>query len=143
MAADPNWTSSETLGFAAPGSQQMAVAAAGDTVHLVWVQSKTLYHSRWTAGAWQTPVRIAAGEQPALAVAADGSVYCAYANYFLGNRDIYFCTWSNGKWGLAACRFPHDRGIVRSGDLRGRRRRGPPGLGRHHARLLDRLSRHA
>jgi hypothetical protein len=101
MATDPNWTPAETLKFAPPGSQQMAVAAAGDVVHLVWVQAKTLYHARMVNGAWQAPVKVAGGEQPALAAAPDGTLYCTYANWFLGNRDIYVSVWANDKWGLS------------------------------------------
>jgi hypothetical protein len=98
MAADPNWTPAEPLSIAPPGSQQMAVVAAGDVVHLVWVAAKTLYHARFQDGAWQAPVKIAMGEQPALAAGPDGALYCAFANWFLGNREIYVSTYKNDKW---------------------------------------------
>lgn len=101
MAPDPNWTPAETLSVAPLGSQQMAVAAVGDVVHLVWVADKTIYHAQRANGAWQTSVKVAGGEQPALAAASDGTLYCAYANWFLGNRDIYLSTFKDGKWGLS------------------------------------------
>lgn len=104
MAADPNWTPAETLSFAPLGSQQMALAVTGapggDTVHLVWVAAKTLYHARRVGGIWQAAVKVAGGEQPALAVGPDGALYCASANWFVGNRDIYVSTWKNEKWSL-------------------------------------------
>ncbi len=101
MAADPNWTPVETLTFAPSGSQQMAIAVIGDVVHLVWVQAKTLYHARRLSGVWQPAVKVAGGEQPVLAAAPDGALYCAYANWFLGNRDIYLSVWTNDKWSLS------------------------------------------
>lgn len=101
MAADPDWTPTETLTLAPAGSQQMVVAATADAVHVVWARDKTLYHARQINGAWQPPVKIAGGEQPALAAAPDGTLYCAYANWFLGNRDIYISIWANDKWGLS------------------------------------------
>ena len=101
MAADQNWTPAESLSFPPSDSQQMAVAAAGDVVHLVWVQAKTLFHARRIQGAWQAPVKVAGGEQPALSAGADGTLYCVYANWFLGNRNIYLSTWANDKWSLS------------------------------------------
>ncbi len=101
MATDPDWFPAETLSFAPPGSQQMAVAASGDVVHLVWVHAKTLYHARRIGGAWQPPVKVAGGEQPAVAVGPDGTLYCTYANWFLGNRDIYFSSFTGDKWSLS------------------------------------------
>lgn len=101
MAANPEWTPAELLDFAPPGSQQMAVAVAGAVVHLVWVQAKTLYHARRVGGQWQPPVKVAGGEQPALSAAPDGTLYCTYANWFLGNRDIYVSIYANDKWSLS------------------------------------------
>lgn len=101
MAVDPNWTPAEILNFVPLGSQQVAVAVAGGAVHLVWVQAKVLYHARRINGAWQKPVKVAGGEQPALAAAPDGALYCTYTNRFLGNRDIYISSWANDKWSLS------------------------------------------
>jgi hypothetical protein len=43
---------------------------------------------------------VAAGEQPSLAVTPDGALHCAYANWFLGNRDIYVVSFAGEKWDL-------------------------------------------
>lgn len=100
MPVDPNWSPVEDLSFVPANSEQIAVAAGGGAVHLVWAQTKVIYHARWVDGAWSAPVKVAAGEQPSLAVAADGALFCAYANWFLGNREIYVTTYRDGKWGL-------------------------------------------
>jgi hypothetical protein len=101
MAAEQNWMLPEGLALLPTGAQQLAVAAGEHSVHLVWVDAKTLYHMQRTGEGWHTPVRIAGGEQPALALGADGSLFCVYANWFLGNRDIYLSTWTHEQWGLS------------------------------------------
>ena len=101
MSADSNWSPVEDLSFIPPNSEQIAVAAAGAIVHLVWAQAKTLYHAQQVDGAWTAPVKVAAGEQPTLAVGPDGVLYCALAHLFLGNREIYVTSFAGGKWDLA------------------------------------------
>lgn len=102
MPVDPNWSPVEDLSFVPANSEQIAVAAGGGVVHLVWTQAKIIYHARRIDGVWSAPIKVAAGEQPALAVALDGVLYCAHANWFLGNRDIYVAAFSGEKWGLPA-----------------------------------------
>ena len=100
MAADPNWFPAEVLAFVDPDSRQIAVAATGQAVHLVWSRASTLFHAVRANGAWQAPVKVAAGEQPSLAVSADGTLVCACANWFLGNREIYVTKWNGSTWAL-------------------------------------------
>jgi hypothetical protein len=100
MATDPNWSPAEPLAFVEPGSRQIAIAASGQAVHLVWSQASTLFHAQRVDGTWRAPIRIAAGEQPSLAAAVDGTLFCAYANWFLGNREIYITIWDGVKWAL-------------------------------------------
>jgi hypothetical protein len=100
MAVDPNWSPAEDLNFVPPNSEQVAIAAAGGAIHLVWTQARVLYHARRVEGAWSAPVKVAAGEQPALTATPDGALYCAYAHWFLGNRDIYMAVFRDGKWAL-------------------------------------------
>ncbi len=100
MAADPNWSPAETLSFVDPNSRQIALAATGQGVHLVWSQASTLFHARRVEGVWQAPLKIAAGEQPSLAASVDGKLVCAYVNWFLGNREIYITIWNDTAWSL-------------------------------------------
>jgi hypothetical protein len=102
MAVDPNWSPVEELSFVPSNSEQIAVAAGGGIVHLVWAQAKVIYHARRADGAWSAPVKVAAGEQPSLAVTAEGVAYCAHANWFIGNREIYMTAYRDGKWALPA-----------------------------------------
>ncbi len=100
MPVDPNWSPVEDLTFVPPDSEGIAVAASLGVVHLVWAQSKIIYHSRRRDGAWSAPAKVAAGEQPALAPTPDGALHCAYANWFLGNRDVYVTALRDDKWSL-------------------------------------------
>ena len=102
MAVDSNWSPVEDLSFVPPNSEQIAVAAAGGVTHLVWTHAKTIYHARRVNDAWTAPVKVAGGEQPAIAATPDGGLYCAFANWFLGNREVYITSLSGEKWGLAA-----------------------------------------
>lgn len=100
MAADPNWSPAEVLAFVSSDSRQIAVAATDQAVHLVWTQASTLFHAWRLNGVWHEPVKVATGEEPSLAASADGMLVCAYANWFLGNREIYVTTWNGAKWSL-------------------------------------------
>jgi hypothetical protein len=100
MPVDPNWSPVEDLAFVPANSEQITLAAALGALHLAWVQGKVIYHARRVEGAWSAPTKVAAGEQPSLAVTAEGHLYCAYANWFLGNRDIYVAALRGEKWDL-------------------------------------------
>ncbi len=100
MATDPNWSPDEALAFISSDSRQIAVAATAQGVHLVWSQASTLFHTWRVHGAWQKPIKVATGEQPTVAASADGMLVCAYANWFLGNREIYVTTWDGATWSL-------------------------------------------
>jgi hypothetical protein len=100
MPVDPNWSPVEDLSFVPTNSEQIAVAAAAGVCHLAWVQGKVIYHARQVEGAWTAAVKVAAGEQPSLAAAVEGNLYCAYANWFLGSRNIYVAAFLGDKWNL-------------------------------------------
>lgn len=100
MAADPNWSPAEVLAFVKPDGRQIAVAVTGQGVHLVWTEASTLFHTWRANGVWQEPAKVATGEEPTLAAWIDGKLVCAYANWFLGNREIYVATWNGATWSL-------------------------------------------
>lgn len=100
MASDPNWSAPQHLSFAGSGIQHVAVAAADGVVHLAWTRDRTIYHARLVDGAWLPPVRVATGEQPALAAADGAALVCAYTHTFLGNREIYVVAWDGAGWTL-------------------------------------------
>jgi len=98
------WSDADSLAFAPPSSAEPALLVAGEVLHLVFCANKTLYHARTSLGAgttqWQTPVRFASGEAPALAATPDGKLHCAFTNWFLGNCEVYCATWDGQKWSL-------------------------------------------
>ena len=100
MASDSPWSHSEVLPGATPDSREPALAAVSETIHLVWNKDKVLYHAIHDGMAWSAPLKIAVGEQPALAATADGTLHCLFANKFLGTYEIYHVTWSGDAWSL-------------------------------------------
>lgn len=98
------WSDRSLLTFAPPDSTQPALLVIGDTLHLVFVSSKTLYHARLLladpAAQWLSPVRFASGEAPALASTPDGKLHCAFTHWFLGNCEVYHASWNGQQWSL-------------------------------------------
>ncbi len=100
MSTEHPWSARYLVPAALADAQEPALAITAEAVHAVWVSDKTLYHARCLNGQWQTPTRFASGEQPALAAGADGSVHCAFAQWFLGNCEIYALHWGPAGWSL-------------------------------------------
>jgi hypothetical protein len=100
MAFDRFWSPSEPVPGTLADDYQPALAVIGNTLHLVWSSNRVLYHTVRFADAWSSPVRIAAGEQPALAATTDGQLHCVFANPFVGNWEIYHVAFENGRWSL-------------------------------------------
>ncbi len=97
------WSAAVPLSFARAGSAEPVMLVVGETLHLVFVANKTLYHARLSltaAAEWQPPVQFASGESPALAATPDGKLYCAFTNWFLGNCEVYCAAWDGQKWAL-------------------------------------------
>jgi hypothetical protein len=67
---------------------------------LLWTKNKVIYQSIRTDVGWAPPIRVATGEQPALAATADGRLHCLYANQFAGNYEIYYTAWDGTGWSL-------------------------------------------
>lgn len=100
MSTEHPWSASSLVPTMSADSLEPALAVTADTIHAVWVSEKTLYHARRVDGQWQTPVRFANGEQPALAAGTDGSLHCAFSHWFLGNCEIYVARWAASGWSL-------------------------------------------
>jgi len=81
-------------------SRYPVLAIAADSVHVVWEEELRVHHALGIAGAWSTPRSVAVGEQPAVAVAADGRAHVAFVNLFGGNYEIYYCYWTGTAWTL-------------------------------------------
>lgn len=100
MSTEHPWSASELVPTTSADNQEPALAIIANTLHAVWVSDKTLYHALCVDGQWQAPVRFASGEQPTLAAGADGSLHCAFAQWFLGNCEIYTARWDAAGWSL-------------------------------------------
>jgi hypothetical protein len=80
-------------------SPDMAIDAAGRW-HLVWEEDGQVFHMLRDASGWQKAGRVAAGESPSLALAADGTLQLLLANRFDGQQDIFHLRWSEAGWSL-------------------------------------------
>ena len=100
MAYDRFWSPNEPVPDVPADNCQPAVVVVGEALNLVWSSNRVLYHSVRLDTGWSSPVRIIAGEQPALAAAPDGRLHCLFANPFVGNWEIYHTTFCDGKWSL-------------------------------------------
>jgi hypothetical protein len=100
MTSPNPWSSSEPIAVAPADSREPAVATVGETLHLLWVKDKIIYHSARAAGVWSTPLQAAAGEQPALAATPDGRLHCLFVDQFGGNDEICYVAWDGAHWSL-------------------------------------------
>ncbi len=77
-----------------------AIAAFGSTLHVVWEESGRIYHRFCRDGVWSGIRSVAAGEEPAVAVDAAGTVHIVFANEFGDNYEVYYCRWNGTAWSL-------------------------------------------
>ncbi len=100
MMADNAWSTNQSVVDTAADSHQPAVAIVADNLHAVWKQDRALWHAWLAEDRWSTPIKVAIGEHPALAVTPDGVLHCLFANWLLGNAEIYHVHWSGASWSL-------------------------------------------
>jgi hypothetical protein len=100
MANANPWSTATLIPDAGTDSRDPSLAVIGATLHLAWSRSQTLYHATLNGSTWSTPVRIASGEQPALAVTPDGHLHCLFTNKFIGNYEVYHVVLQDNRWSL-------------------------------------------
>jgi hypothetical protein len=100
------WSIPDPFPQTTPGDGEPALVTAGERLHLVWAHNQMLYHAYHTEDTgWSSPVQIAMGAAPALAVGAAGSLpadslHCVFQNEFAGNSEIYYAAWDGTSWSL-------------------------------------------
>lgn len=100
MMADTAWSTNRPVLDTPADGYQPTVAVVADNLHAVWKQDRALWHAWLTENGWSTPIKVAIGEHPALAVTPDGVLHCVFANWLLGNAEIYHARWSGTSWSL-------------------------------------------
>jgi hypothetical protein len=100
MAADSSWSSLDAIGQPAGDNRAPALAAIGDTLHLVWVCDRALQHARYTRDGWTMPTRLTAGDQPVLAATPDGGLHCLFSHWVRDNAEIFYISWNGAMWSL-------------------------------------------
>jgi hypothetical protein len=98
MSQTSPWSRVDPVGMATGDCHDPTLAVTADTLHLVWVKGRLIHHTRYTDGVWHAPLRFAAGEQPVLAAGNDGTLHCLFANWFLGNCEIYHVSFDGERW---------------------------------------------
>ena len=94
------WTAGTPITGIPADSHEPTLALVGEQLHLAWTSNRVVYHAYLTAEGWSSPVRVASGEQPTLAAAADGRLHCLFVNQFAGNYEIYHVSRADNGWSL-------------------------------------------
>lgn len=102
MTPESAWSEHEPIGAATGDHHAPALAMIDATPHLVWTWDRGVYHAWRTETGWTTPVRIAAGDQPALAMTPDGKLHCLFSHWLGDNAEIYHVHWDGNLWSLPA-----------------------------------------
>lgn len=100
MTGENMWSASALVAVAGQECRSPAAAAVGGRLHAVWESGRVLYHAFLDGHDWTEPVRVAGGEEPALAAAPDGTLHCLFSNRILGNREIFYARWTGAGWTL-------------------------------------------
>ena len=100
MPPNSRWSGAEALPARPGDCCEPALAAAGEVLHAVWTQGRTLNHSYRSGGSWSEPCQIAVGGQAALTAAPDGNLHCLFSAQMLGNVEIYHTAWGGAEWAL-------------------------------------------
>ena len=85
-------------------AHQAAIAVAPDgTIYAVWaerlaVEYSVLYYSVHTVAGWGEPERFVFGEEPEIAVTADGVAHLVFSNEMGGAYDVFYTAWDGGSW---------------------------------------------
>jgi len=96
-----SWSEPINISRTAGDSRLPALAVDGrGVVHIVWEDGRYIFHSYRSGESWSTPLRIATGEQPAIAIDHNDIVHVVFVNEFRGNYDIYYCRWNGAFWTL-------------------------------------------
>lgn len=100
MPSESPWSASEPIRGVLPGAREPTLTMVGDTLHVVWSRQRVLYHAACTGTAWTVPIKVAIGEQPALAATPAGQLHCIFSNQFAGNYEIFHVSWNGTRWSL-------------------------------------------
>ncbi len=100
MSPDSHWSGAQAVPTGPGDCREPALTVAGEVLHAVWTEDRTLYHAHLSGRNWSNPVRVAVGSQAALATAPGGTVHCLFSARMFGNDEIYHTTWDGIKWAL-------------------------------------------
>ncbi len=93
------WTSPVILAQG-PQLRRPVLAVTTDRLDLFWESQNAIYHRYGDGRAWQPPMRLVGGRQPAAVYDRDGALHLTFANDYAGRYDIYYSVRKDYAWTL-------------------------------------------
>ncbi len=95
------WATPENLANTATDSRVPSLVVTGSgTVHVVWEEEDSIYHTSGSSGSWTTPAQAALGDSPSLALDSSDGVLMAFISEIGGIFDVFYARWDGSGWTL-------------------------------------------
>ena len=95
------WAPPENLAYTSTDSRAPSLVVTGSgTVHVVWEEEASIYHTSGSSGSWSAPAEVVLGDSPALALDSSDGVHMAFVSEMGGTFDVFYTRWDGGGWTL-------------------------------------------
>jgi len=95
------WATPENLANTATDSRVPSlVVTGGGTVHAVWEEEESIYHTSGSSGSWPAPAQAVLGDSPSLTLDSSNVVHMAFVSEIGGSFDVFYARWDGGGWTL-------------------------------------------
>ncbi len=91
------WTSPVILAQG-PHLRRPVLAVTTNRLDLFWENQNAIYHRYGDGSAWQPPLRLVGGRQPAAVYDGGGNLHLTFANDYAGRYDIYYAVRKDSAW---------------------------------------------
>ena len=95
------WATSENLANTSTDSRVPRLVVTGSgTVHVVWEEEGSIYHTIGSSGSWLASAEAVLGDSPSLALDSSDGVHKAFVSEIGGVFDVFYTRWDGGGWTL-------------------------------------------
>ncbi len=95
------WATSENLANTATDSRAPRLVVTGNgTVHAVWEEEESIYHTSGGSGPWSAPAGAVLGDSPSLALDSSDGVHMTFVSEIGGSFDVFYARWDGSGWTL-------------------------------------------